>query len=122
MLLAPANPYRISASLANRLWARLRPGRMGGRRFVRQHRLDGDLADFYCADLGVVVQIERVRGADRGQDARADHLELQGYRMVRVSELEMIDDMDAVLRRIDDTLCVAPLERVTSRPERAIEI
>src|SRR5665213_962396 len=119
MLLVPPDTNRISARLADRLWARLRHGR-AGHAFRRQHALRHGVADFYCADAGLVVLIDGARAPACASDARADRFELDGFRLVRVSENELIDDVDAAARRIEEALRVAPLERVTSRPERAI--
>src|SRR6185312_11268188 len=88
MLTSP-DPLRVSASLANRLWARLKLGQVAGYHFSRNHPVGRAIADFYCAQAGVIVQLETAHGADAGRDSRIDQFELDGYRVVRVSESEL---------------------------------
>jgi very-short-patch-repair endonuclease len=114
--------HGISTGLANRLWARLRLGQVAGHHFSRHHPIGRYIADFYCAQVGIVVLIESARAAENGRDARADQFELDGHRVVRVSEYELIDDMDAAVRKIADAVRVAPLDRVTLRPAHSVSL
>jgi very-short-patch-repair endonuclease len=108
MLLMPPDPRRVSTSLANRLWARLRLGRIAGFHFSRQAPVGRLVADFYCPEAHLVVQLESARTADQARNVRADQFALDGYRVVRVSEYELIDDLEAVVRKIGDVLRVSP--------------
>jgi very-short-patch-repair endonuclease len=108
MLPIRIHPRPVSSALANRLWGRLRLGRMGGYHFSRQHPVGRYVADFYCRDAGVIVQLESAQAADRDRDARADRFELDGYRVIRLSEGDLIEDMDLAVRRIGDVLRVSP--------------
>jgi very-short-patch-repair endonuclease len=113
MLLAPPDPRRVSALLANRLWVRLRLGQIAGFHFSRHHPVGRHIADFYCAEAGVIVQLQSARTSDRGRNAQADQFEIDGYRVVRLSEYELIDDMEGAVQKIGDALRVAP--QVTPR-------
>lgn len=114
MLTSP-DPLRVSASLANRLWARLKLGQVAGYHFSRNHPVGRAIADFYCAQAGVIVQLENAHAANPGRNARIDQFELDGYRVVRVSEYELIDDLDGAVRKIVDMLRVAPSNRARPR-------
>jgi very-short-patch-repair endonuclease len=107
MYLRPPDPHRITASLAGRLWVRLRLGQLGGYHFSRQCPVGRYVADFFCAEAHLVVQLESARAADM-RNERADQFELDGYRVVRVTEYELIDDMEAAVQKIADALNVAP--------------
>lgn len=108
MLLHAPDTRRISQALANRLWSRLRLGQIDGYHFSRQCPLGGHVADFYCPEAGLVVQMESARATEHGSAARADAFETEGYRVVRLSEYELIDDMNAAVRKIRAALGVAP--------------
>jgi very-short-patch-repair endonuclease len=108
MLLRAADSRRVSQALANRLWSRLRLGQIDGYHFSRQCPLGGHVADFYCPEADLIVQTESARAAEHGGRSRADTFELEGHRVVRVSEYELIDDLDAAVRKIRAALGVAP--------------
>jgi very-short-patch-repair endonuclease len=114
MLLASPTPIRVSTALAGRLWARLRLGQIAGYHFSRQCPVGRHIADFYCAEAGVIVQLESARAGAR--DARAEQFELDGYRVVRVTEYELIDDLEGAVRKVGDALRVAT--RVVQRELR----
>lgn len=108
MYLRPPDPQRVTASLASRLWARLRLGQLSGYHFSRQCPVGRYVADFFCPEAHLIVQLESARAGDRGRNERADQFELDGYRVVRVTEYELIDDMEATVQKIVDALNVAP--------------
>lgn len=66
------------------------------------------MADFYCPEAALVVQMASARASERGLATRADAFESQGYRVVRLSEYELIDDMEAAVRKIRGALGIAP--------------
>lgn len=109
MLLRAPDSRRVSQALANRLWSRLRFGQVDGYHFSRQCPLSGHVADFYCLEAGLVVQMESARPAERGHATRADLFEAEGYRVVRVTEYQLIDDIDAAVRAIRAALGGAPV-------------
>ncbi len=108
MYLKPPDPHRVASSLAGRLWARVRLGQIGGYHFSRHCPVGRCIADFYCAETRLVVQLESARTTDRGRNERADQFELDGYRVVRVSEYELIDDIETAVQKIAAALNVAP--------------
>jgi len=67
------------------LWERLRGRRLGGYKFRRQHPLGPFIADFYCAESHLVVEIDgdiHDRQVEQDQ-ARTNQFELYGYRVIR---------------------------------------
>lgn len=111
MYLRSPDPHRVAASLASRLWGRLRLGQIAGYHFSRQCPVGRYVADFFCPEANLIVQLESARATDRGRNERADQFELDGYRVVRVTEYELIDDLEGAVRRISDALRVAPRDR-----------
>ena len=81
------------------LWDRLRNRRFLGLKFRRQHPLGRFIADFYCAEHRLVIELDGgVHLARREYDqARTNALQNYGYRVLRFSN-------DAVLQCLDEVL------------------
>ncbi len=85
-----------------KLWQRLRAHRLGGLKFRRQHPLGPFIADFYCAERRLVVELDGGIHAQRvGHDqARTEKFEAYGYRVIRFRNAEVEQDIEAVLAKI----------------------
>ena len=85
------------------LWLLLRSRRLGGAKFRRQHSLGPYVADFYCTEAHLVVELDgaqhhTVEGI--ADDAvRTRYLEARGTRVLRVTNLEVLTEREAVLLR-----------------------
>ena len=93
------------------LWQVLRT-RPEGLKFRRQHPLGPFIADFYCASAKVVVEVD---GAMHGIEDRAASdfrrdawISEQGLRIVRIFAVDVMRDLDAVVRMIVAE-CALPL-------------
>jgi very-short-patch-repair endonuclease len=84
-----------------RLWSALRSRQLGGWKFRRQHVIVGYIADFYCADLRLVVEVDGwVHDELRPEDeARETDLRRAGVEVVRFSN-------DAVFCELHNVLAV----------------
>ncbi len=93
-----------------KLWSRLRNRRLNGFKFVRQEPIGPYFADFCCREEKLVVEVDGAThstDAERAHDARRDAvMNLQGYRIVRVNNVEVYESLDDVLETI-----LAALER-----------
>ena len=92
------------------LWSRLRARQPGGPRIRRQHPIGPYVADFYCADARLVIEIDGW-GPNMGdapeRDARRDvWMAEQGLTVVRYPAAEVLADLTGVADGIWDT-CVA---------------
>jgi very-short-patch-repair endonuclease len=112
-----ARRLRRDSTLAEaRLWEQLRGKRFEGVKFARQHPVGPYFADFAARSRKLIVEVD---GATHSTDeelrkdaARTVFLEAQGYRVVRVSNNEVLNAMDEVLTLIREALDVlAPRER-----------
>ncbi len=85
-----------------RLWQVLRRKGLAGRKFRRQHPLGPFIADFYCAPARLVVEIDGPIHQDRKEQdqARAAYLQELGYRVLRFSNDEVQEDLEAVVQTI----------------------
>ncbi len=89
-----------------KLWARVRDHRLGVH-VRRQHVLLGRfIADFYCAQARLCVEIDGDTHAGAQQEeydaARTSLLEAAGYRVMRFTNREVLGNPPAVLEAIRD--------------------
>ncbi len=98
---------REAGEAERRLWARLRNHGLGVK-FRRQHPIGSYVADFFCHQAGLVVDIDdgqNQREGERAQEAlRSRHFEQRGYRVLRLREDAMVKDIEAALRIIRESL------------------
>ena len=91
------------------LWLALRNGQIGGMKFRRQHPIGPYVADFYCHSAKLVVEVDGMSHDDkiRQDAARTAHIESEGLRILRVTNEDVMHDLDAVTRKIAE-LCGVP--------------
>ena len=84
------------------LWLALRNGQIGGLKFRRQHPIGPFIADFFCHSAKLVVEVDGMSHDDKAvRDAtRSDYLGAQGLRVLRVTNEDVMHDLDAVTREI----------------------
>jgi very-short-patch-repair endonuclease len=84
------------------LWARLRGGRLGGFKFRRQHPVAHFFADFCCPTRRLIVEVDGpIHSETKEKDeARQRFLEAWGYRFLRITNREVLGEMESVLARI----------------------
>ncbi len=84
-----------------KLWAELRNRQLGDLKFVRQAAVGGYFVDFLCRERKVVVEIDggtHSTDAELANDAaRSDELSSRGYRVFRVSNADVFENLDDVL-------------------------
>ena len=87
-----------------RLWGFLRDRRLNDFKFVRQAPLGPYFADFLCRERKLIVEVDGVTHGDDHQVAhdarRTRYLESQGYRVLRVWNIEVFTNLDGVLTTI----------------------
>lgn len=90
------------------LWGRLRRRAVEGCRFRRQHPIGPFIADFFCSEAGLIIELdgavhdeEEQRQRDRLRDlAMEDH----GLRMLRIKNKEVLTGMEGVVSKITKSL------------------
>jgi very-short-patch-repair endonuclease len=87
-----------------RLWSRLRALKRQGHHFRRQAPVEGFIVDFACYGSRLIVEVDGGQHAeaghaarDAGRDAR---LSGKGFRVLRVWNSDVNDDIDAVMQTI----------------------
>jgi very-short-patch-repair endonuclease len=93
-----ATPYE------KRLWAALRDGLLGGRKFRRQHPVGPYILDFYCTVQKLCIELD---GDSHGHAAaivhdarRTDYLAEKGIRVLRFTNEDVSSDLAAVVDAI----------------------
>ena len=97
------------------LWRRLRDHQLGFH-IRRQHVLLGRyIADFYCADARLCIEVDGDSHAEPDQveydAARTRALEAEGYRVIRFTNRDILRDLEGVLATIAQAC-----ERYTAAP------
>jgi len=77
-------------------------------KFTRQKPLGNYIADFYCAAEMLVIELDGdshfTTPAEAYDKRRADALEAQGVRIIRFTNLEVMQQFEAVCQRINEAL------------------
>ena len=86
------------------LWNRIRNRQLAGLKFRRQHPLGPFVADFYCAEARLVVEVDGgVHTLLQERDAgRTGEFGRYGYRVIRFANDQVLMDIEAVLSAIDE--------------------
>jgi very-short-patch-repair endonuclease len=94
------------------LWQALRNRRLGGAKFRRQVPLGAFVVDLLCAEARLIIEIDGVQHDwfDVYDARRTRHLEAMGYRVIRFSNAQVLDDLEGTLQSIRRALA----DRVTS--------
>jgi isoleucyl-tRNA synthetase len=94
------------------LWEALRGKQLEGFKFRRQHVIDEFIVDFICIDSKLIIEVDGgyhqrpdVKEAD---ELRTSILEDLGYRVIRFSNEEVINNLDKVLDDIKDVIQISP--------------
>ncbi|HEX6611693.1 MAG TPA: DUF559 domain-containing protein [Hyphomicrobiaceae bacterium] len=91
-------------SAEERLWSHLRNRQLGGFKFVRQLPIGQAFADFACRDRKLVVEVDggtHSTAAELSHDARrSEMLAQRGYRVFRVHNTDVYENIDGVLDAI----------------------
>jgi very-short-patch-repair endonuclease len=96
---------RRDSTIAERLlWSSLRARRLDGKKFRRQHSIGPYIADFYCPECRVIVELdgEGYTGeiAAEYDDKRTKFMAKLGIEVIRFENKEVLEIREFVLERI----------------------
>jgi very-short-patch-repair endonuclease len=85
-----------------RLWDAMRTNRLAGLHFRRQQVIDGFIADFYCHEVGLVVEVDGGIHEDNwAYDAERDRiLATRGLRTIRFGNDDIFENLPQCLQEI----------------------
>jgi len=95
---------RSSTKAEKILWEYLRDRKLDGLKFRRQHPLDKFIADFYCHEKKLVVELDGAVHDDKMNaqydEARTYELAGSGISVIRFRNYEVEKDIETVLMKI----------------------
>ena len=87
-----------------RLWAKIRMRQMGGHQFYRQRAIGNYIVDFYCPKAKLVLEVD---GGQHYSDEqieidkkRSSYLNKLGLKVMRFTNLDVLNNIDVVLDEI----------------------
>ncbi|MDM8159911.1 endonuclease domain-containing protein [Labilibaculum sp. K2S] len=90
------------------LWSEIRNRKINGLKFRRQHPINIFIADFYCHEIKLVIELdgnihdsEENKEYDQGRTAELGYL---GVKVIRFANEEVMNSMNTVLAKIK-TFC-----------------
>ena len=95
---------RLSPAAERIPWARLKNRGVGGVKFVRSEPIGPYFADFACRSAKLIVEIDGATHSTDDEIAHDDHrtafLQAQGYRVIRFSNEQVYENVDAIVDEI----------------------
>jgi very-short-patch-repair endonuclease len=84
------------------LWIALKNRQLNGLRFRSQHPLGRFIADFYCAQVRLVVEVDGPVHNEQAEydEARTQHFDTYSYQVVHFTNQEIFDNLPLVLAKI----------------------
>ena len=83
-----------------RFWSWVR-GKQLGTKFRRQHGIGRYIVDFYCAEFGLIIELDGeshyTEAAKKYDDKRSDFLNSTGFQVIRFTNLEVMNNKEGVL-------------------------
>jgi very-short-patch-repair endonuclease len=99
-----ARQLRRTQTLPEGLLWRVLQDRPGGLKFRRQHPLGWYVVDFYCPSASLIIEVDgqshSMGDRPRHDSRRDDWLKRQGLRILRVSAVDVMRDLQSVVTEI----------------------
>lgn len=95
------------------LWGMLRNRQLDGFKFRRQHPVGPFVADFYCAEAALIVELDGESHVGRYVEdrQRTAYLNQQGLRVLRVTNDDLVQHPQAVADAIARAVVAGPQDR-----------
>ena len=101
-----------------RLWQHLSNGQLNGAKFRRQEVIGRTIIDFWCPTAALAVEVDGESHADLERDARRDaYLRGFGVRVLHVSNIDVMRNIEGVLAVISEALALAESPHPNPSPE-----
>lgn len=88
------------------LWKHLRNRQYSNMKFRRQHPIKEFIADFYCHELKLVIEVDGNYHYEHNQrdydEGRSHELEQLGIKVIRFTNKEILEDINMVLHKIKE--------------------
>ena len=100
-----------------RLWRHLSNSQLGGFKFRRQQVIGHFIADFVCSSAKLIVEVDGDTHDETKDRLRDDVLAGHGFRVVRVTNADAMQNIDGVLTFISEALRKAERPHPNPSPE-----
>jgi len=92
------------------LWELLRDRRFLEFKFRRQHQIGDYIADFYCHEQQLVIELDGgIHQTQEAKDAKRDaYMQSLGLTVLRIPNTDVLGSIDDVLSRIAKATCLSP--------------
>ncbi len=94
------------------LWDVIKGKQIEGFKFRRQHIIGEYITDFICLKENLIIEVDglihQLPENKTSDEERTDWLELEGYRVIRFTNDEVLSNLDKVLEKITKALAVPP--------------
>lgn len=104
-----ARELRQTATFPERLlWSRLR--KLDELKFRRQHPINNYVADFYCAEKKLIIEIDGIshEGNEEIDTVRTEHLNNFDFTVIRFLNDEILQNLEGVVSEILRVACSLP--------------
>ncbi len=99
---------RNNTSAEDLLWSNLRNRKLDGLKFRRQHPLDKFIADFYCHEIKLVIEVDGSvhdnEDAKLYDEQRTYELKELGITVARFRNEEVLERMEEILKTIRELI------------------
>ena len=107
--LKAAKSLRKSTTIPEaKLWEQLRNRQLEGFKFRRQAPIEKYVVDFVCSEKMLVVELDGWTHSTPDEIAHDEHrtsfLNAEGFRVIRFTNIEIMQDIDGLLKLIVDEL------------------
>jgi len=91
------------------LWQRLRARQIYGKKFRRQHPVGKYILDFACIEAKLAIEVDggQHNELQNHDDQRTAWLEMQGWKVLRFWNNEVLQNVEGVLEEIINALTVS---------------
>jgi very-short-patch-repair endonuclease len=90
------------------LWRHLSGSKLAGFKFRRQHVIDNRIVDFFCPAKNLIIEVDGDTHDPEKDAERDEALNAQNYRTLRFTNLQVANELEAVLRTILNSCTDAP--------------
>jgi imidazole glycerol-phosphate synthase subunit HisF len=89
------------------LWQYLKANKMGVR-FKRQHPISMYIADFYCHELKIIIEVDgsvhNLKEVKESDAVREDDIKSLGIKVIRFTNAEIRNDVEDVIKKLENII------------------
>lgn len=124
-IIAKAKELRNNQTPAEKkLWQHINKGQIQGYKFRRQHPINFFIADFYCHELKLVIEVDGEYHEDKKQSEhdsnRTAEIERLGIKVLRFYNHQVLTDIEKVINTIKQSITDNKTKNKDSQPSHPL--